>query len=424
MSIETLIIKNILQNDAYARKVIPYIKPQYFQAEHKQCFDTIIKFVGHYNKLPDKDALIVELEGKPQALALVSEIYTPLDFNHPLEWLYEKTEQWCKDRAVTIAILESVDIVEGKDKKKRTRDAIPSIMSDALSITFDDNIGHDYFDNIKDRVDYYTGKSTDIKKIPFRLQDFNLATNGGIETKSLNLVLGGTGGGKTLSLCSFAADYLLNGVNVLYITLEMADLKIAQRIDANLLNIDMDTLRDTNDFILGKAIKTLQTKTEGKLFIKEYPNHSINVNHIRTLMDELLLKKKFSPTVVFVDYLNLMSSSKSARSQGLYEYYKSVAEEMRALAQERNIAMWSATQTNRQGFGKSDIDVDDTSDSMGVPFTVDFMIGVYADDSLQRQGKVLFTQASKNRYADIYKHPKFIVGCDRSKMKLYNLEER
>ena len=331
-----------------------------------------------------------------------------------------KTENWIKDRAITVAILDCVNIIEGKDKKQ-TRDGMPTILNDALGISFDATVGHDYFIDAENRHDFYTRKNTTIKKFPFGLDVLNKATDGGYESKSLNIIIGGTGGGKSLTLCNFCADSLTQGNNCLYITLEMADMKIAQRIDANLMDVEVNDLKYMEKSKYGEDLTTIKSKTDGRLVIKEYPAGSVHAGHFRALLNELKLKKNFEPDIVYIDYLNLCSSSRY-KIDNSYNYVKGVAEELRGLAMEKNLAIWSATQFNREGMKSSDPGVSNTSESIGLAFTADFMIGITASDEMKHMNKLKITQIAKNRYESIDKYPSMMVGINRPKMKLYDLE--
>ena len=430
MKIETLILQNLISNNNYARKIIPFLKSAYFLEDHQIIFKLILKYVSSYNSLPTKSALEIEIDKKENESdnvksnqkKLLNEIFDDIEKQDEI-WLIDETEKWVKERAITIALIDSIAIVQGNDKK-REKSAIPSILQDALAISFDNSIGHDYFEDIENRHNFYTGKGTDIIKIPFHLDMLNKATDGGYETKSLNIILGGTGGGKTLSMCDFAANALKQGYDCLYITLEMADMKIAQRIDANLLDVEVNELKwiDYNTF--GNEIKNLKADTKGRLVVKEFPAGSVHAGHFRALLDELKLKKDFEPKIIFIDYLNLCASSRYKYSAGSYDYVKGVAEELRGLGMEKNMAIWSATQFNRDGISSNDPDVTNTSESIGLAFTADFMIGISADEQLKKQSKMLIKQIAKNRYESIDKYPKFMVGCNwTGKMKLYDLEK-
>ncbi len=412
-------------NEEYGRKVISFLKTEYFQNEHNVCFKAIYKFFKKYNKRPTKDTLGVfisefEIDDnlKQKSILLVEKLFDPVDPEQSLQWLIDETERWCQERAMTLAILKSVDILKDSAKPKGQ---IRDLVSNALAVSFDTSVGHEFFAEAKSRYDFYTGKGSDLKKIPFRLEKFNIATNGGIETKSLNMILGGTGAGKSLTLCSLAADYLRDGHNVLYITAEMADKKIAQRIEANLLNVEVNEIKEMGWSVYNEALESIHNQTDGRIFIKEYPTCASTTDHYRMLLDELHQKKKFEPTIIMIDYLNICATTRYKPSDS-YSYVKGIAEDFRALGQERNAAVWSATQVNREGFKKSDVGAENTSESFGIPFTADFMVSIYADEHMQKMGKLLVKQASKNRYEDISKLPNFFVGCNKSKMTLYNLE--
>ena len=429
--LETIILQNLIQNEKFSRKVGPFLKAEYFQNEDRLLLTSIAQYFQKYNSLPTKDSLQLHIRYrekidekiKQKALDLTEKLFEPLDTNQSEQWILDETENWCQYRALALAIYKGVDIIEGRDKKL-DRGAIPSLFQDALAVGFDTTIGHDYFMDAGQRYDFYTGKADSLEKIPFLLDYLNGATNGGAETKSLNMIIGGTGGGKSMTLCSFAADYIRQGYDCLYISLEMADMKIAQRIDANLMNVEMNDIQKLGSHMYQRGVANLQSQTKGRLIIKEFPAGTATANHFRNLLDELKIKKNFEPKVILIDYLNLCASSRYKASD-VYSYVKGIAEEIRSLAMERNVCIWSATQTNREGFKKSDIDVADTSESFGIPFTADFMISIYADQAMQKQGKMLIKQATKNRYGDVNDetYHRFFVGCNRPKMTLYNLDE-
>lgn len=424
--IETIILKSLTNNEVFLRKALPHIKKEYFEKQHQAVYDIFLKFVTKYNKLPTPAILEIEFKeseytNRPIAndtLALIKELNNDNDVE--LDWLVDSTEKWCKDRAVYLALMESISIVDGNTDK--AEGAIPDILTKALSVTFDTNVGHDYFENVEERYDFYHLKED---KIPFNIELLNTITKGGVPRKSLNIILAGTGVGKSLAMCHFAADALSQGRNVLYITLEMAEEKIAERIDANLFDVDIATLTDlSKDAFINKAHIANQ-KTHGKLIIKEYPTAVAHVGHFRSLLNELKMKKKFVPEVIYIDYLNICSSS---RIKGLggsintYSMIKAIAEEIRGLAVEYNVPIWSATQVTRSGFGNSDVEITDTSESFGLPATADLMLALISTEQLEGMNQVMIKQL-KNRYNDPTEHKRFCVGIDRSKMRLYDVEE-
>jgi len=424
--IQTIILKSLTNNEAFLRKALPHIKKEYFENQHQAVYDIFLKFVTKYNKLPTPAILEIEFKeseytNRPIAndtLALIKELNNDNDVE--LDWLIDSTEKWCKDRAVYLALMESISIVDGNTDK--AEGAIPDILTKALSVTFDTNVGHDYFENVEERYDFYHLKED---KIPFNIELLNTITKGGVPRKSLNIILAGTGVGKSLAMCHFAADALSQGRNVLYITLEMAEEKIAERIDANLFDVDIATLTDlSKDAFINKAHIANQ-KTHGKLIIKEYPTAVAHVGHFRSLLNELKMKKKFVPEVIYIDYLNICSSS---RIKGLggsintYSMIKAIAEEIRGLAVEYNVPIWSATQVTRSGFGNSDVEITDTSESFGLPATADLMLALISTEQLEGMNQVMIKQL-KNRYNDPTEHKRFCVGIDRSKMRLYDVEE-
>ena len=424
--IQTIILKSLTNNEEFLRKALPHIKKEYFENQHQAVYDIFLKFVTKYNKLPTPAILEIEFKeseytNRPIAndtLALIKELNNDNDVE--LDWLIDSTEKWCKDRAVYLALMESISIVDGNTDK--AEGSIPDILTKALSVTFDTNVGHDYFENVEERYDFYHLKED---KIPFNIELLNTITKGGVPRKSLNIILAGTGVGKSLAMCHFAADALSQGRNVLYITLEMAEEKIAERIDANLFDVDIATLTDlSKDAFINKAHIAKQ-KTHGKLIIKEYPTAVAHVGHFRSFLNELKMKKKFTPDVIYIDYLNICSSS---RIKGLggsintYSMIKAIAEEIRGLAVEYNVPIWSATQVTRSGFGNSDVEITDTSESFGLPATADLMIALISTEQLEGMNQVMIKQL-KNRYNDPTEHKRFCVGIDRSKMRLYDVEE-
>jgi replicative DNA helicase len=424
--IETTILKNLIHNEEYSRKVIPFIEPTYFeQRSEKVIFEEITQFIIKYGSAITTEALNIEVENRTDLNE--SEIKETRDvcnsFNDsPVDhqWLLDTTEKWCRDRAIYLALMESISIADGQDDKKN-RDAIPSILSDALAVSFDNNIGHDYLQNYEERYDFYHKKED---KIPFDLEYFNKITKGGLPNKTLNIALAGTGVGKSLFMCHVASSVLLQGRNVLYITMEMAEEKIAERIDANLLNVPIQDLTDLPKSAFENKVTNLAKKTQGTLIIKEYPTASAHSGHFKALLNELALKKSFRPDIIFIDYLNICASSryKSGMSVNSYSYIKAIAEELRGLAVETEVPIVSATQTTRSGYGSSDVDLTDTSESFGLPATADLMFALISTEELEQLGQIMVKQL-KNRYNDPTVNKRFIVGIDRAKMRLYDCEQ-
>ena len=425
--IEKTTLKNLLYNEDYTRKVLPFLKPEYFEDRSERIvFSEIQKFIDQYNKRPTKETLQIDI-GKRKDLneeeykRIVELISTLNKEEIDLDWLVNTTEKFCKDRAVHNAVMDGIHILDGKDKK-HTPEAIPEILRDALSVSFDRNVGHDYLSDIERRFDFYHKKEN---RIPFDLDYFNKVTKGGLPTKTLNVALAGTGVGKTLFMCHQAASALAQNKNVLYITMEMAEERIAERIDANLLNISMEDLHMLNRKLFNDKITSLQSKTTGTLIIKEYPTASAGVNHYRALVNELALKRTFKPDLIFVDYINICASSrfKPGSNVNSYTYVKAIAEEMRGLAVELDVPIVTATQTTRSGFVSSDIGLEDTSESFGLPATADFMFALISSEELERAGQMLVKQL-KNRYNDPTVNRKFIIGVDRARMRLFDIEQQ
>ena len=424
--VEFLILRNLLFNEEYARKVIPFIKSEYFEdPNQKIVFEEIFKFIQEYNELATKEVLLIEVEKRNDVnensfRELVQLIQCLEDVPVEREWLTDTTEKWCRDRAIYQALMESIHIADGNDEKKN-RDAIPSILSDALSVAFDSNVGHDYVENGDERFEFYHKKE---EKIEFDLDYFNKITKGGLPQKTLNIALAGTGVGKSLFMCHMAASTLMQGKNVLYITLEMAEERIAERIDANLMNITMDDLHELPKKMFTDRLSKIQTKTNGKLIIKEYPTASAHTGHFRSLIKELALKKSFKPDIIFIDYLNICASSrfKGNANVGSYFYIKAIAEELRGLAVENNVPIMSATQTTRGGYANSDIGLEDTSESFGLPATADLMFALISTEDLESLNQLMVKQL-KNRYNDPGMNKRFVVGIDRARMKLYDCEQ-
>jgi replicative DNA helicase len=425
-TIEFLILRNLLHNEEYIRKVIPFIKADYFEDNNqKVVFEEILKFVTEYNQPATKEVLCIEIEKRTDINESTFKEITHLlsnleDIVVEFNWLVDTTEKWCRDRAIYLALMESIHIADGKNDDKN-RDAIPSILSDALAVSFDNNIGHDYLQNYEERYEFYHRKED---KIGFDLEYFNKITKGGIPNKTLNIALAGTGVGKSLFMCHMASSVLLQGKNVLYITLEMAEERIAERIDANLLNIPIQQLVDLPRQMFENKVNSIAKKTQGTLIIKEYPTASAHSGHFKALLNELALKKSFRPDIIFIDYLNICSSSrfKSGSNINSYTFVKAIAEELRGLAVEFNVPIVSATQTTRSGFGSSDVELTDTSESFGLPATADLMFALISTEELDELGQILVKQL-KNRYNDPTIHKRFVVGIDRAKMRLYDVEQ-
>jgi replicative DNA helicase len=423
--IEQSILRNLLCNEEYYRKVVPFLKADYFQEiDDRVIFEEIQEFSIKYEKLPTKEVLEINLQNRndltedvyKESITKINQFSTEWVDK---DWLINTTEKWCKDRAIYNALLSSIKIADGGDQKL-SRDAIPSILQEALAVSFDEYIGHDYVDNAEQRYEYY---HRDEAKIPFDLEKFNLITKGGIPNKTLNVALAGTGVGKSLFMCHVAAACLSQGKNVLYITLEMAEEKIAERIDANLLNVNIKDIGTLSESIFTSRVQEIGRKTQGKLIIKEYPTASAHAGHFKALLSDLNLKKDFRPHIIFIDYLNICASARyKGHIVNSYTYVKAIAEELRGLAVENDVPVVTATQTTRSGFGNSDIDLTDTSESFGLPATADFMFALISTEELEQSGRLMVKQL-KNRYNDPTYYRKFTVGIDRSKMKLYNVED-
>jgi len=424
--IQTMILKNLLENDTYTRKVIPFLKKEYFEGQSKVIFDLILNYVAKYNKLPTPEILKIEVEN----VSMGDELYrSTLESIAEIEketqkvddaWLLDNTEKWCQDRAIYLAIMKSIQIIDGKDNNL-TKNALPELLRDALSVSFDRNIGHDYIENSDSRFDFYHRVE---ERIPFDLDFFKTNTKGGLPKKTLNIILAGTGVGKSLFMCHQAAACLNMGKSVLYITMEMAEERIAERIDANLMNVTIDKLDKLERKDFANKITSITNKTTGKLIIKEYPTGAAHVGHFRALLKELSMKKNFTPDMIFIDYLNICASS---RVKGLggsintYSYIKAIAEELRGLAVEFNVPIVSATQTTRSGYSNSDVGLEDTSESFGLPATADLMFALISNEELNTLNQILVKQL-KNRYNDPNVNKRFVIGVDRAKMRLYDVE--
>jgi len=427
LKIEEVALSKLILEEDYCRKVLPFLKDEYFDAlSNRTLFNTLTEYINEYDTTPEPTALKIEVEKRRDITEdIFREIVSFLDnLDHDQyneDWLLDTTEKWCKERAIYLALMESVKIADGQDKT-RTKDAIPSIMSEALGVCFDDHVGHDYINDSTDRYDFYHRKE---EKIPFDLDYFNKITKGGLPNKTLNIALAGTGVGKSLFMCHVASSILLQGRNVLYITMEMAEERIAERIDANLLDLPIQQLSDpilTKDRYVAK-IDGLRKKTQGRLVIKEYPTASAHVGHFKALLNELSLKKGFQPDIIFVDYLNICASARyKGNIVNSYTYVKAIAEELRGLAGEFNVPIVSATQTTRSGYGNSDVELTDTSESFGLPATADLMFALISTEDMEQMGQIMVKQL-KNRYNDLSVFKRFVVGIDIAKMRLYDCDQ-
>jgi replicative DNA helicase len=424
--VESLVLNSLLYNETYLRKVIPFIKNEYFETYSKKIiFEEVSNFVQQYNQVPTKEVLQIEVENRQDINeSLYKEVISDIEDLHEepndLSWLVNTTEKWCRDRAIYLALMESIHVADGKDEKKN-RDSIPSILSDALAVSFDTHIGHDYLLDYEQRYESYHRKE---EKIEFDLEYFNKITKGGLPNKTLNIALAGTGVGKSLFMCHVASSVLLQGRNVLYITLEMAEERIAERIDANLLNVPIQQLVELPKQMFESKVTNITKKTQGTLIIKEYPTASAHAGHFKSLLNELALKKSFRPDIIFIDYLNICSSSRYRGNSNInsYTFVKAIAEELRGLAVEFNVPIVSATQTTRSGYGSSDVELTDTSESFGLPATADLMFALISTEELEELGQILVKQL-KNRYNDPTIFKRFVVGIDRAKMRLYDVEQ-
>ena len=426
--IQSLILRNLISNDVYMRKVIPFLKREYFEGPFKTVFNEIISFVGKYNNLPTFESLSIEMQNSDisdqqltESGKVLSNI-TSVEKDADVDWLLESTEKWCQDRSIYLAIIESISIIDGKHENL-SKDALPDLLQKALAVGFDTNIGHDYFGAVDDRYEFY---HTTEERMPFDLEKFNSITKGGLPKKSLSVVMAGTGTGKSLFMCHVAAAALSAGQNVLYITMEMSEERIAERIDANLMNVSIDKIETLSKESFTNKMTNISKKTDGNLIIKEYPTGSAHAGHFRALIAELSLKKKFKPDIIMIDYINICSSSRIKNGLGgsvnTYSLIKSIAEELRGLSVENNVPILTATQTTRSGFSNTDIGLEDTSESFGLPATADLMFALVSNEELQSLNQVMVKQL-KNRYSDINDNKRFILGIDRAKMKLYDVEE-
>lgn len=426
--LEQVILRNILTNETYMRKVIPFVKKEYFEGTYRLLFNEVVRFVGNYNRLPTQETLTVEIQESDrfnentytEALDILPRIFQSGEENQ--QWLYDTTEKWCQDRAVYLAIMESITIIDGKHQSL-SKNALPDILQKALSVSFDTNVGHDYIENVDERYEFYHMQE---ERIPFDLDYLNRITKGGLPNKTLNIALAGTGVGKSLFMCHCAANVLSQGKNVLYITMEMAEERIAERIDANLLNVPIDQIQNMSKNMFRDRVMDIGKKTSGKLIIKEYPTGQAHSGHFRALLEELKLKKKFKPEIVFIDYLNICASSRMKGMGGSinsYTYIKAIAEELRGLAVEFDLPIVSATQTTRSGYSNSDPGLEDTSESFGLPATADLMFALVSNEELEKLGQIMVKQL-KNRYNDPNMHKRFVVGIDRSRMTLFDVDEQ
>ena len=427
INLEQTILKNILTDEKFMRKVLPFVKPDYFEGVYRQLFKEAGKFVAKYNKLPNLEAFKIEIDE--------STSFSDEQYKHAIEilpiifqsektdevWLVDQTEKWCQDRAIHNAIMESITIIDGKHQQL-TKNALPDLLTKALAVSFDTNVGHDYLENADERYNFYHEQED---RIPFDLEYFNLITKGGLPNKTLNIVLAGTGVGKSLFMCHCAANVLTQGRNVLYISMEMAEERIAERIDPNLLNVPISQIENLAKEDYTNRVHNIAERTNGKLIIKEYPTGAANTSHFRALLNELKLKKNFIPEMIFIDYLNICASSRMKSIGGAintYSYIKAIAEEVRGLAVEFNVPIVSATQTTRSGYSSSDPGLEDTSESFGLPATADLMFALVSNEELDSQGQIMVKQL-KNRYNDPTIHKRFLIGVDRSKMKLMHIEK-
>ena len=427
-TIQTTILRNLLHNEEYTRRVIPFLKKEYFEGSHRALFESIVQFVSKYNRLPTAEALSIEIQDASdliredeaaEASSILSNIseYQQVDE----QWLEDQTEKWCQDRAIYLAIMESINIIDGKHKDL-TKNALPELLSDALSVCFDTNVGHDYINDADGRYEFYHRTE---ERIPYDLEYMNKITNGGLPQKSLSVILASTGAGKSLFMCHQSAAALTQGKNVLYITMEMAEERIAERIDSNLMNVPVDQLQNLSYDMYSNKIANIAKRNIGKLIIKEYPTGAAHAGHFRALLNELKLKRNFVPDIIMIDYLNICSSSRMKGLGGAinsYSYIKSIAEEVRGLAVEFEVPIVTATQSNRDAFGNSDVDLNNTSESFGVPATADLMFAMVTNEELEKLGQIMIKQL-KNRYSDPTSNKRFVIGVDRSKMRLYDVED-
>lgn len=426
LRLEQIILKNLIQREDFTRKVLPFLKSDYFKNyEDRLLYEQVSDFINKYNQQPTFDALQVEIDNyhgaTDDSIKSIIETLDNLkndDNTTNMDWLVDSTEKFCQEKAIYNAITESLEIMNGKGRL--TKGAIPSLLSDALSISFDPNVGHDYFDNAENRYEYYHRVQ---EKLPFDLEFLNKITKSGVPRKTLNVIMAGVGVGKSLFLCHLSAAYLNQGKNVLYITLELAEEEVAKRIDANLLNLTIDDLLVLPKDLYDKRVTNLRQKTDGKLIIKEYPTTTASTNHFKSLLNELNLKRSFVPDVILIDYINICASARVKPGvANSYTYIKAIAEELRGLAVEYNVPIWTATQLTRGGYGSSDPDMTDTAESFGLPATADLFLAAITNENLEQLNQLMFKQL-KNRYNDPSLNKRFIIGVDRSRMKLYDVEQ-
>ena len=427
-NLQQTILRNVLTNETYMRKVLPFIQPDYFTGIYQKMFKEVASFVAKYNKLPTEESFRIEVDQSDrfanandytEASSIIPDIFKiePIDE----KWLDNTTEKWCQDQAVHKAVLEAITVIDGKHKTL-SKNALPDLLQKALAVSFDTNIGHDYIESFSERFDFYHAQE---ERIEFDIEKLNLITKGGLPNKTLNIALAGTGVGKSLFMCHVAGSVLAQGKNVLYITMEMSEERIAERIDANLLDVPLDQIANLSFDMFSNKIAKLKKMTNGKLIVKEYPTGSAHSNHFRALLNELKLKKKFVPDMIFIDYLNICASSRMKAMGGSinsYTYIKAIAEELRGLAVEFDVPIVSATQTTRSGYGSSDPGLEDTSESFGLPATADLMFALVSNEELESQGQIMIKQL-KNRYNDPAAHKRFVVGIDRSRMKIFDVAE-
>ena len=425
--IEPLILGSLLHNEEYTRKVLPFLEEEYFDSlENKLIYRTIDTYIKDYNSVPTKDALRLSLEESrsvsEEQFDVICKTVDELSYDekNSEDWLLDKTETFCQDKALYNAIRTSIGVMDSNDSKL-DKGSIPKLLQDALGVSFDNSVGHDFLENVDERYEFYHHKEA---RLEFDIDLLNTVTKGGLPRKSLNIILAGTGVGKSLAMCHFAASNFMHGKNVLYITMEMAEERIAERIDANLLDASIDEIHTMPKDVFEKKINRLKSKTTGKLIIKEYPTASAGSGHFRHLLNELKLKKNITPDIIYIDYLNICTSSriKANAMANSYTLIKSIAEELRGLAVEFNVPIVSATQTTRSGFSSSDVGLEDTSESFGLPATADFMVALIATEELEQLGQIMIKQL-KNRWGDPNSNKRFVIGIDRSRMRFYNVEQ-
>jgi len=429
MNIERVILSSLLTNEQYGRKVIPFLSTDYFHTKSEQAVYKLIEdYLGKYNSFPSKEALLIDLSSKPlkqelydQCKDVITEITGPNTLDKSPEWLTDTTEKFCQDKAIYNAIMDSIKILDDNSEKKLSKGSIPKILQDALGVSFDNHIGHDFIEDAPDRFEFYHRKE---QRLQFDLDFFNKITQGGLPNKTLNIALAGTGVGKSMFMCHCAAANLKDHKNVLYITLELAEERVAERIDANLLDCPINELVDMPRATYDKRMSRLREQSNGKLIIKEYPTASAGSANFRHLLNELKIKRNFIPDVIYIDYLNICLSSrlKSGSNVNSYTMIKAIAEELRGLAVEYNVPIVSATQTTRSGYSNSDVGLEDTSESFGLPATADFMFALISSEELAQQGQIMVKQL-KNRYSDPDRYKRFVVGIEKAKMRLFDVDD-